>query len=164
MKNKGFNIIDNILISYSGSEEKVVIPDGVTKVLELAFVGNCEMLSLVIPSSVTDIEENAFWCCHELHYVNIENIDQLTKINFRGPGSNPIKQLWHSPELLINNKNIRDMGYQITFDNWLPMGVSRAEHRAEPDFSIEPIDRWSDQPIMLDDTRIAIDFSKFGMR
>ena len=143
--------------------DTMVFPDNVRYIGESAFQES-KIKYLDLNLNISDIAENAFWCCHELKYVNIKDINQLTKINFRGPGSNPIKQLWHTPHLLINNVRLEDIGYKITFDDHLPVGISRAEHRADPNFSIEPITKWSNHPVMLtynDDKPIAIDYSRF---
>lgn len=143
--------------------DTMIFPDNVRYIGEGAFQES-KIKYLDLNLNISSIAENAFWCCHSLQYVNIKDIEQLTKINFKGPGSNPIKQLWHIPYLLVNNVRLEDMGYKITFDNYLPVGISRAEYRAQPDFSIEPINEWSNDPVILnynDDKRIAVNYSKF---
>ncbi|MFI3177804.1 MAG: leucine-rich repeat domain-containing protein [Eubacteriales bacterium] len=65
-----FYIVDHILYQYNGSDEYVVIPDGVVEIGESAFAGNSTMRSVVIPSSVTRIRQRAFSGC-----VCLERVD-----------------------------------------------------------------------------------------
>lgn len=79
--NKSFMIKGNILLAYTGSSEDVSVPEGVAKIGGGAFSG-CENLThLMLPSSVTEIENFAFHNC-----VNLETIDLpegVTKIGKR---------------------------------------------------------------------------------
>ena len=67
----GFLIENDVLISYTGNDEHVVIPDGVTKIGEGAFNKNKTLVSVHIPDSVTVIGEYAFNSCDKLKNVDI---------------------------------------------------------------------------------------------
>lgn len=69
-----FEIEDGVLTHYRGSDDHVVIPDGVTGIALNVFssAGCNEMTSITIPSSVTDIEERAFWNCRNLTAIHVD--------------------------------------------------------------------------------------------
>ena len=76
-----FKIVNGLLEKYSGSDEHVTIPDGVTSIGEGAFRG-CEQLQfLVIPNGVTSIGNSAFSRCEQLQSVVIP--DSVTSIGER---------------------------------------------------------------------------------
>ncbi|MBQ3490717.1 MAG: leucine-rich repeat protein [Clostridia bacterium] len=66
MTNYGENFIveNGILKRYVGKEERVVIPEGITRIGKRAFSHASAMKSVRIPESVTDIEDWAFYCSH----------------------------------------------------------------------------------------------------
>ena len=67
----GFVIVNNVLHCYSGTDQSIVIPEGVTKIGSEAFA-NCESLqTVVIPESTTSIGFGAFFQCSSLHTVTI---------------------------------------------------------------------------------------------
>lgn len=68
----GFIIEDGILYDYDGVEPKVVIPDGVNEIAEMAFWSNDTVEALYIPSSVKIIKQAAFWSCSNLKFVQAE--------------------------------------------------------------------------------------------
>lgn len=80
-KTNDFQIKDNVLVKYNGREEKVVIPDGVTAIKYNAFLGNTKIKSVIIPNSVTKIEEGnanggiygAFANCTSLSSISLPN-------------------------------------------------------------------------------------------
>ncbi len=58
----GFDIKDGVLVSYSGSDRRIVVPNGVIAIGDEAFNdGNIE--EIVIPEGVTSIGESAFEDC-----------------------------------------------------------------------------------------------------
>ena len=70
------------LTEYGKTLSRIVIPDGLTSIGDMAFfikddsgniVGNQNLLSVEIPSSVTYIGEGAFGYCINLSYINIPN-------------------------------------------------------------------------------------------
>lgn len=64
-----FFISGTTLLQYRGSEERVVIPDGVTAIGERAFAGNESVDRIILPESVEVIEEEAFMDCVVLQTV-----------------------------------------------------------------------------------------------
>lgn len=72
-----FEIEKSKLIKYNGGEKNVVIPFGITSIGESAFA-NSEIESVLIPNSVTTIEDCAFWGCESLKFVEIP--DSVTEI------------------------------------------------------------------------------------
>ena len=84
---KEFFIVNKVLISYKGSDENVIIPEGVVKIGERAFNGCSTLVSVTIPETVTEIGVEAFLCCRNLK--NITFPDQLKTIRtgaFSGSG------------------------------------------------------------------------------
>lgn len=74
----GFEIEMNVLVVYTGMEEHVVIPDGVTTIGRGAFVENAHVVSVVIPDSVTVIDDHAFHGCRALESIVIP--DSVTRM------------------------------------------------------------------------------------
>ena len=80
MNHDNFNIENHKLLKYTGSETEVFIPEGVETIGTGAFE-HCETMEyLIIPESVTHIEELAFHYCTALKRVNIFN----TEMNMLG--------------------------------------------------------------------------------
>lgn len=61
-----FKIKDQILLEYSGNEEYVVIPEGVTTIEKDAFENYQNIKTVVIPEGVTSIKSDAFYFCKNL--------------------------------------------------------------------------------------------------
>ena len=57
---------DGVLLSYKGSEKKVVIPEDIKHIGPAAFEGNSAIESVVVPGWVEDIGEEAFSDCNNL--------------------------------------------------------------------------------------------------
>lgn len=72
-----FTIHDGVLHKYNGDAEKVVIPKGVTQIKD-AFKDCTTMKSVVIPESVTNIGNAAFYGCTGLTQITIP--DSVTNI------------------------------------------------------------------------------------
>ena len=68
-----FNIVNGVLISYSGIESTVTIPAGVTSIGDYAFCpwygGNAGLENIIIPEGVTSIGKGAFEVCISLKSV-----------------------------------------------------------------------------------------------
>lgn len=77
-----FVINNGVLIEYTGSDEKVVIPDGVKTIGEKAFWG-CDSLRFVtVPEGVAEISEYAFLEC-----ANLESVSLPDSIEWIGPSA-----------------------------------------------------------------------------
>ena len=61
---------DGRLVAYIGSSDEVVIPSGVKKIGSQAFTGK-NISSVIIPETVNEIEETAFYECKQLTSVTI---------------------------------------------------------------------------------------------
>ena len=69
----GFVIENGVLTKYTGTAEKVVIPDGVTAIGDYAFYGYSDLAEIIIPNTVTSIGKQAFCSCSNLTNVKIPN-------------------------------------------------------------------------------------------
>ena len=76
----GFEIEDGRLISYTGEETDIAIPDGVTEIGSNAFASNTKLRSVAIPASVETIGEDAFRSCTDLEEVTFEDGSALKTI------------------------------------------------------------------------------------
>lgn len=65
-----FSISGTTLLHYRGSEERVVVPEGITVIGERAFAGNEAVDRVVLPDSVVAIEEEAFADCLVMQTIN----------------------------------------------------------------------------------------------
>lgn len=68
----GFEWDGDKIVSYKGNKKNVVIPEGTTAIGYSAFY-NLDIESVVIPSTVTDIESIAFSNCENLYSVEIKS-------------------------------------------------------------------------------------------
>ena len=109
MDNPGFsssNVLTEIAVSpnnrkyYSGNDcnavidkstknlllgsANTIVPDGVTTIGRNAFSNNIRLTSLTLPPSVTTIETYAFYGCHNLEEINLENVTNKSDDAFRG--------------------------------------------------------------------------------
>lgn len=66
-----FIIENGCLKRYNGKSETVVIPDGVTVICTDAFRNNETVLSVLMPYGLIRIEENAFVNCKNLHTMRL---------------------------------------------------------------------------------------------
>lgn len=69
-KESEFEIENGVLLSYHGTANYVIIPDGVTRIAACSFWSISEIESIEVPSSVKTVEGSAFWSCQGLRYVN----------------------------------------------------------------------------------------------
>ena len=69
-----FVIKDGVLLAYCGREAVVVVPEGVTTIGEYAFTSvnrRATIERVVLPSSLKEIKEGAFYGCHDLEEIII---------------------------------------------------------------------------------------------
>ncbi len=69
----GLFVEDGLLLKYNGNADKIVIPEGVNAIGELAFSNCSSLTSVIIPNSVTSIGFGAFYKCSSLTNVTIPN-------------------------------------------------------------------------------------------
>lgn len=73
-----FEVENGVLIKYTGNEEHVVIPEGVTEIGEFAFGGQTGIIDVKLPSSLTKINKGAFCDCSNLKSITLP--DSVTEI------------------------------------------------------------------------------------
>ena len=73
-----FVIKDNVLVSYTGEGGQVTVPNGVETIGEKAFYMNDSITEIILPDSVTTIEE---WAFADSGISVIELPDNITTIN-----------------------------------------------------------------------------------
>lgn len=66
-----FTITDGVLEKYLGQEPTVVVPYGVSVIGEEAFSGNYLLERIILPSTVREIQKEAFFCCGNLLEANL---------------------------------------------------------------------------------------------
>ena len=69
--NGDFEIQGDTLISYTGSEEVVVVPEGIARIGEKAFGSNKNITNVILPGSLKSIRDYAFYGCENLVSVAI---------------------------------------------------------------------------------------------
>lgn len=82
--NQDFVIENGVLKKYNGLGGAVVIPKGVTKIGDDAFLGCTNLTQITIPDSVTEIGEFAFQDCTGLTDVTLPNEIQVLNHTFEG--------------------------------------------------------------------------------
>lgn len=70
--NSDFEIVDGVMIKYNGSNERVVIPKGVTAIGDRAFTGCIFLKNIIIPSSVIKIADRVFVSCYSLTSITVD--------------------------------------------------------------------------------------------
>lgn len=65
-----FSISGTVLLRYRGSEERVVVPYGITEIAERAFAGNEAVDRVILPDTVEVIGEEAFADCLVMQTIN----------------------------------------------------------------------------------------------
>lgn len=69
-----FVIENGVLKKYAGSDSEAVIPEGVETIGSFAFVGVASIVNVIVPSSVTKIENSAFWRCKSIKSIKIKGL------------------------------------------------------------------------------------------
>ena len=80
--NSDFQIKDGVLIKYTGTGKKAVLPDSVTSIGENAFYWCKSLTSITIPDSVTSIGRYAFYGCTSLTSIIITDLKAWLEIDF----------------------------------------------------------------------------------
>lgn len=113
-QNKNMIILGNILISYSGTEKVIDIPDNITLIYDSAFEGNTNVLQIKFGegSMLKKINDKAFYGCTNLAEINFpEKLDTVGYKVIEGT-------LWYSEKLnsedyvTINNTLIK---YNVSY-------------------------------------------------
>ena len=73
----GLVIKDGVLISYKGSDSTVEIPEGVTCIKQKAFYDNRNIVTVVLPESLIEIEEYGFANCTKLKSINLNAVKEI---------------------------------------------------------------------------------------
>lgn len=73
-----FEISNDILVKFVGTEPRLTLPDNITTISKGAFANNEIISEIIIPASVTLIEEGAFKDCTQLYSVKI--LGEITKV------------------------------------------------------------------------------------
>ena len=66
-----FQIKGNTLIQYTGIEEEIKVPEGITTISPLAFFDNPNIKRVILPDTIVTIGQGAFCNCDNLEYVYI---------------------------------------------------------------------------------------------
>ena len=99
---------------YSGN---VVIPESVRyegKIYSVTYIdakafGYCNITSVTIPSSITGINEDAFYKCTELTSVHISDLSAWCKMSFDTGGESNPNPLSYAHHLFLNGKEIKNL-------------------------------------------------------
>lgn len=113
------------LCRYSGTAEKVIIPEGVKNISYGVFMDKTEIENVIFPKSLVSIDEYAFYGCRGIKEINLpESLQKLGRLAF-GDCSNA--------KSLYLGKNFSDMGELSVWGctNLTNISVSRDN----PDFS-----------------------------
>ena len=83
-----FEIKYGFLTKYRGQDADVVIPNSVTDIEQFAFMDCSSLKSINIPNSVTKIGEASFWGCSSLKSISIpDSITEVSEATFSGCSS-----------------------------------------------------------------------------
>ena len=70
-------ILGDTLQKYSGSEETVIVPDGVRAICQSAFYGNSALKKVLLPKTVKTIGTFAFGKCVDLKEIGLESVTEI---------------------------------------------------------------------------------------
>ncbi|BCN28913.1 leucine-rich repeat domain-containing protein [Anaeromicropila herbilytica] len=73
-----FFMINHMLLKYNGTNKDVVIPEGVTKIMSMAFY-NTKLTTVKMPNTITEVGSMAFASCNNLKSITLSN--SLTSIH-----------------------------------------------------------------------------------
>lgn len=100
------NVIGKYMFSYTNLRN-IILPESVTLIDEGAFE-NCDSLtSISVGKGITSIGKDAFWGCNKLANVYIEDLSAWCKTRLYDENSNPM--LWGDANLYLNNNLITEL-------------------------------------------------------
>jgi len=102
----GVTKINDYTFYNCSSLTSVTIRNGVTSIGNSAFYGCSSMTAVTIPSSVTTIGSSAFGGCSSLTAVNIYDLAAWCNISFKASSSNP---LYYAKNLYLNGTLVKDL-------------------------------------------------------
>ena len=120
----GFAIKDGVLVEYIGTEDTVVIPNGISRIGNEAFKNNENLKEVIIPEGVIEIGDDAFLECTYLKKITLP--DGLTVIGKRAFEEDRSLSDIEIPESVTNIGEDALMGTNIT-DIVLPDGLKEIE-------------------------------------
>ena len=82
--------------------QKIVIPNGVTKIESWVFAGCADLTSIIIPNSITNIGRYAFYYCNKLTHMTIPN-------NVWYIGYNAFRNCTNLKSLIFKNKTMKQV-------------------------------------------------------
>ena len=93
---------DGELVEYGGGDDgRVVIPEGIKKIWPCAFSNNTRIEEVVIPDSVTEIDDYAFFSCYGLRDIKFgSNVKRIGKRAFALCNENLLIDLPDSVEFI----------------------------------------------------------------
>ncbi|MCR5624660.1 MAG: leucine-rich repeat protein, partial [Lachnospiraceae bacterium] len=139
-------IVNDFLIDGMKTSGDVVIPDGVTTIMQGAFVSNFDIESVEIPSSVTTIGEGAFFNCTELETVLIPK--SVTSIEDDAFGKSDVV-IFVTTEGSYAETYAKENGiFYVTYpDPDAPKETEEPEESGEPEVTSGPAVIESEEPV-----------------
>lgn len=113
--NGSFNMKDDMLVSYTGFEENVVIPPYVDKIGELAFAGCTNTKTISVYKHISHIDRSAFSCCRSL--------EKIIRLEIKPP-------LKYSKEDFIIKGQVLEKYIGSSDEVNIPYGVVRIDYNA----------------------------------
>ena len=95
-----------LLACFRSAQGEIIIPNSVTSIENRAFSDCSGLTSVTIPESVTSIGTYAFVGCTSLTKVNITDLTAWCNIAFSGSSSNP---LYYAKHLYVNDVEVTDL-------------------------------------------------------
>jgi hypothetical protein len=81
LKQEGSIVVGKTLLKYLGTEEHVVIEDGITTIASEAFKDNDSVKSVVLPNGIKNINKEAFIECSNLEWILINECNSLLMVD-----------------------------------------------------------------------------------
>lgn len=79
-----FEVFENMLIKYTGSDSTVIVPNGIEIIGKRHFANNNTITNIILSKSLTEIEYNAFYNCEHLEFINLpKNLTKIWQVHFQ---------------------------------------------------------------------------------